>query len=336
MSEAWETVYPGGDTRCANGEDFRFHVRHAATDKLMLFWNGGGACWTGRMCDPANSTNDISRGMIYRSRPTAEYGNHPRTYDGAFALANEENPFKDWTIIFIPYITGDVHLGNRDRTYQKDDGSEFVICHRGRANSKAVLEYAARTFASPTRVFVSGASAGGIASSFYAGEVAEMYPDAEIVQFSGGSSGYRAPFPQTDQWKVWGVFDDLPEWFDAKRFRLENTRIIDFFFATAAAFPRIKFHTYDTAYDQTQTVFHTLIGFPSLLYHTLQANRAELDEILPYIRSYTAPGSFHSLLRFDELYTRKVAGVRVVDWVRDIADGKEVENVNCGNSAESR
>ena len=109
----WETIYPGGETSCANGEDYRFSVRRASADKAMIYFNGGGACWNGHMCDPANSSSDMNKGMIYRTQPTAEYGNHPGVHDGAFALDNEENPFKDWTQVFVTYCTGDVHLGER-------------------------------------------------------------------------------------------------------------------------------------------------------------------------------------------------------------------------------
>ena len=117
LADAWETIYPGGDTSCANGEDYLFHVRAADSDKAMIYFNGGGACWNGPMCDPANSSSDMKKGMIYRTQPTAEYGNDPRILHGAFALDNPKNPFRDWTQVFVTYCTGDVHLGARDTPY---------------------------------------------------------------------------------------------------------------------------------------------------------------------------------------------------------------------------
>ena len=336
FSGDWETIYPGGETSCASGEEYRFHVRRASADKAMIYFNGGGACWNGHMCDPANSSSDMNKGMIYRTQPTAEYGNHPSVHDGAFALDNKENPFKDWTQVFVTYCTGDVHLGGKDTVYQKDDGSEFTIRHRGRANSQAVLDYVGKNFPALNRVFVSGGSAGGVAAPFYAAEVASLYPGAEVLHFSGGSSGYRLPGAQTMLWETWGVFETMPEWFDAGRYNAKNTRMIDLYYAAAEAFPEIRFHQYDSAYDGAQTMFTRLLGSEALLYFPLQENHAELSAGLPYLRTYTTPGSFHTIMRFDELYTREVVGVRALDWVSDILAGKEVQNVSCGNSAQCR
>lgn len=93
---------------------------------------------------------------------------------------------------------------------------------------------------------------------------------------------------------------------------------------------------YDTAYDKAQSMFMDFINFPALLYYTLKENHKELSEAIPYFRSYTSPGDFHTMIRFDQLYTVEVAGVRLVDWVRDLAEGKYVKNIDCGNVHESR
>ena len=336
LASEWETIYPGGNTSCANGEDYLFHVRRGAADKAMLFFNGGGACWNGHMCDPINSSSDMNKGMIYRTRPTAEYGNDPRILDGVFALDNSENPFRDWTQVFVTYCTGDAHLGSRDTVYQKKDGSSITIRHRGRANSQAVMDYVTAEFPGLKQVFVSGASAGGIAAPFYAAEVASRLPEAEIMHFSGGSSGYRLPGAQSMLWDTWGVFENMPQWFDSARYTAKNSRLIDLYFAAAEAFPNIRFHQYDTAYDGAQTMFMKFMGQEVLLYYPLSENQQEFSAGLPYVRSFTAPGSFHTALRFDELYTREVSGVRAVDWVRDIASGKKVDNVHCGTASQCR
>ncbi|MDX2419040.1 MAG: pectin acetylesterase-family hydrolase [Xanthomonadales bacterium] len=336
MAGDWETIYPGGEASCANGEDYRFYVRRASTDKVMVYFNGGGACWDGHTCDPAHSSSDMNKGMIYRTQPTAEYGNHPEAFDGAFDLENPDNPFQDWTQVFVTYCTGDVHLGNRDTVYQKADGSEFTIRHRGRTNAQSALDHVRKQFPDPEKVFVSGGSAGGIAAPFYAAELAGSYPEAEILHFSGGSTGYRFPGAQTALWKTWGMFNELPQWFDTTRYQAGNTRIIDLYYAASEAHPRIRFHQYDSAYDKAQTMFVKLLGEEALLYFPLKDNHTELKAGLPYLRSYTTPGNFHTLLRFNELYTREVSGTRALDWINAILSAEEMEDVSCGNSAQCR
>ncbi|HAN27311.1 MAG TPA: hypothetical protein DCP75_06255, partial [Haliea salexigens] len=67
-SDPWETIYPGGDTQCATGTPYSFHVRRANPEKVMIFFNGGGACWSAGSCD-------ISGKPTYRPFANAEAGN---------------------------------------------------------------------------------------------------------------------------------------------------------------------------------------------------------------------------------------------------------------------
>lgn len=322
----WHTVYPGGDTLCADGSPYAFHVRKGSSEKLMLFFNGGGACWSADSCDPAG--NRAEGGFSYRVQATPEWGNDPRTLDGAFALDKPENPFRDWTQVFAAYCTGDVHLGTRDMIYHREDGSEVSIHHRGRINARAVLDYARKHFGDAGHILVSGASAGAVASPILAAEVAADFPEAEVIHFAGGGGGYRMP-PPVMLWRNWGVFNDLPAWFDARRHTMDNTGLLDLYRVAAGAFPDIRFHQYDNAYDQVQELFMARLGHPAELLPGLDANRAELAETVPHLRGYTADGEFHTVLRFSELYTRSSGGVRALDWIRDLADGGEVANVHC-------
>ncbi len=50
LEPGWTTIAPGGETSCALGTAFEFHVKPGASDKLFVFLNGGGACWTGAQC----------------------------------------------------------------------------------------------------------------------------------------------------------------------------------------------------------------------------------------------------------------------------------------------
>lgn len=324
--DAWQTVRPGGDTLCADGSPYEFHVREGDPGKVMLFFNGGGACWSAQSCDPANNPADGR--FTYRVGAGPDWGNDPRALGGAFDTDNPANPFRDWTQVFAAYCTGDVHLGTRDMTYRRDDGSTMTIHHRGRINARAVLDYLYQHYEAPGRVLVSGASAGAVASPLLAAEVAGHYPQADIVQFAGGGGGYRMP-PPTPLWRNWGVFQNLPAWFDGERYTDQNTGLLDLYRVAAGAFPDIRFHQYDNAYDQVQELFLEKLGHPAELLPGLDANREELAEELPYFRAYTAAGEFHTLLRFPVLYTEASAGVPALDWVRDLAAGKTVPTVHC-------
>ena len=52
LEPGWNVIEPGGDTVCSDGTPYKFFVRPGAADKLMVYFQGGGACWTGGTCDP--------------------------------------------------------------------------------------------------------------------------------------------------------------------------------------------------------------------------------------------------------------------------------------------
>ena len=51
----WETIYPGGDTICSRGTDFRFYLRGGDPSKVMIYFQGGGACWDDLTCSIADA-----------------------------------------------------------------------------------------------------------------------------------------------------------------------------------------------------------------------------------------------------------------------------------------
>lgn len=330
-ADEWQTIHPGGETTCATGTPFNFHVRRAAGEHLLIFFNGGGACWSAETCDVTGRSGGQP---TYRAFATAEAGNDPRTLDGVFALDNPDNPLRDWSQVFVSYCSGDVHLGTADAEYQRPDGSRFTIRHRGRANALAALDWVFEQFPAPQRILVAGGSAGALASPVMAALVAHHYREAEVIQFAGGGGGYRLP-PPTRLWQTWGTFEGLPAIFDPA-YTAEDTSIIDLYRMAAEAAPRVTFHQYDNAYDAVQEQFHALLGAPVELLAGLDRNRSELRAALPYFRGYTAPGEFHTLLRYDELYTRQTDGVAARDWLSAIAAGERVDDVHCGSAAACR
>ena len=100
----WETVVPGGDCACADGSEFNFWTRQADPTKVVLFLEGGGACFDATTCAfTADSTT-----YDWNISPDDD----PALMSGIFDFANPENPFADYSFVYVPYCTGDVHLGN--------------------------------------------------------------------------------------------------------------------------------------------------------------------------------------------------------------------------------
>ena len=322
LSPGWNTIKPGGETRCANGEPYQFSVKKGDPQKLMVFFNGGGACSSGDVCDVNTEPT------TYRHLADMPH-NDPNTRDGAFALDNAQNPFRDWAQVFVSYCTGDVHLGAKDHTYEKSDGSTILIHHRGKANAQTALDWIFANIDTPERIFVSGGSAGAIAAPYYASILAGIYKESEIVHFSGGAGGFGGD-PAAGLPPSWGVATDVPAPFTDDV--AGTTDFLDFYRIAAKHHPRIRFHQYNTAYDAVQEKFLQFGGITTPLHPILMKNLDTLKADLPYFRSFTTKGDFHTLLRFDELYTRSVGDQAVLDWVTDISKGNEVEDVSCGDA----
>ena len=327
--DPWATVVPGGATRCADGEPYRFHVREADPARLLIYFNGGGACWSARTCDPAREPT-----FVPGAGPGS--GNDPRGLGGAFDLAAADNPFRDWSQVFVSYCTGDLHLGAATARYRGPEGRIVTVAHAGRANADAALADTYRRFPDARQIVVAGGSAGALASPLYAAVVAARYPAASVTQLGGGAAGYRVPAPAR-LWRAWGALPALPVALPAAGIRADSLDMLDLHRLAAAAAPRIRFHSYDNAYDAVQERFQALLGKPRELLAGLDSNLDALHADLPYFRSYVAGGEQHTLLRHDELYTRETAGVRALSWLRAVIDpAADAPNVHCGCDGECR
>lgn len=321
LEPGWTTVAPGGETSCALGTPYEFHVKPGRKDRLFVFLNGGGACWNGNQC----SLEEEPTPYI----PTAQIEhNDPRQLKGVFDETRDENPLKEWTQVFVSYCTGDVHLGYRDATYDSWK-EEFTVHHRGRANTRAVLDWVYANVAAPERVFVAGSSAGGIAAPWYAVEIAQHYPDAAISVLGDGAGGYRDA-AVAGLMENWGFWEDAPDWIMQGG---TPASFEDIWIRAAKAEPRLTLAQFDNAYDDVQEMFLKLLGTETRLHPLVEANRKDLDGAIPGFRSYVAGGTSHTLIRYNRLYTYEVGGMKAADWFRALAEGEEMESVTCGEAA---
>ena len=103
----WQRVEPGGATRCARGGKYAFWIRKADPKKLLVFFQGGGGCFDVTTCEPGSVWFD----------DRVDASDDPTTAGGILELERSDNPFRDYSIVYIPSCTGDVHTGTRVVTY---------------------------------------------------------------------------------------------------------------------------------------------------------------------------------------------------------------------------
>jgi hypothetical protein len=324
---AWTQIDPGGNTICSNGTPYAFFARPAAesSNKLLIHFQGGGACWFGEICD-------LTRSPTYD--PFVDDSDNPGANPaGIFDFENEENPFSDYNMVMVPYCTADVHIGSRVSTYPveaKDDlpAGEVTIHHNGYVNATTVLDWTFENVQEPETVFVTGCSAGSIPSPFYTQFVAQAYPDARIEQLGDASGGYRIPDGSLMTLRNWGTMGILPvEYAD---FSLRAMNFEHFYMTSAALFPNISFTQFNAANDQVQQSFLGLTGVDAAVADTLEANLADIEASVPdNFANFTVGGDSHCVTMTPDFYTFGANGERIVDWVAALAAGEDVTDVVC-------
>jgi len=185
----WHTVAFNGNTMCSDGSAFSIYVRKGTSKNIMIHFSGGGACWDDTTCANPISLKTIfdgnSRNLKSFYFPTL-FRFFPKALGGIADNENPTNAFRDWTIVFIPYCTGDLHIGNVTSTYTFE-GKKIEIHHNGRNNSLMALNWVFSNFKEADKIMVSGESAGAYASAFWTPYVADHYSGKKIYQVSDGA-----------------------------------------------------------------------------------------------------------------------------------------------------
>lgn len=322
VEPGWNEFIPGGETTCSDGSAYKFFARPGDPGKLMVYLQGGGGCWTRETCDENLSPS-------YNIR-IGEF--HPTRYRGIFDFDNPDNPFGDYSIVFAPYCTGDVHLGASDTVYDPVESAEqpLTIHHQGFDNVQAVLDFAYQEFPAPSEIFVTGSSAGAMPSPYYAVQLATHYPDARVSQLGDGAGGYRRGPDSVrphEAWNTLSVMTQHPAWAEEENDSFNYERI---YIGAAKYLPDVQFAEYDTAEDSVQKRFLALSGNEtSNLQEYIQANQADIRAEADNFVSYIAGGDVHTILGRPEFYTYTVGDVSVRDWVADLAAGRPLSDVSC-------
>lgn len=314
----WRKVAATPNCECSDGSDFHFWVHRGSTERLVFYLEGGGACFSAQTCGPATPS--------YTRNLSGDTGDSPAD-GGIFDLTNEDNPFKDDSIVFVPYCSGDLHLG--DATHDYGDG--VVIEHNGATNSGTALTAAATTFPDVTEVVVAGSSAGSAPTPAYAGIAQDLFPDAKVTAIADGSGA----FPGTEAITLavaefWGSEAALPRWPETEGDPLIAWSLPGLYVQASKHAPDITFAKIDTAYDETQESFVALAGFPGDdLLTMIDDNTAESEAGGAAIHSWVGPGELHTILGRDELYTTEVEGNSLLEWITGVVDGEDVADVHC-------
>ena len=96
--------------RCTR-QPYEFYVTPADKHASRVYFQGGGGCWNERNCGLI-----VSRPSMRSSTTPIVHGSKHAT--GVFDLGRCAQSAQDYTIVFAPYCTADVHLGVRTGSFR--------------------------------------------------------------------------------------------------------------------------------------------------------------------------------------------------------------------------
>ncbi|MBC7769100.1 MAG: hypothetical protein H7124_09970 [Phycisphaerales bacterium] len=316
---------PGADAA------FKFWARRGASNNLVVFFDGGGACWDNLTCSvPRLAVNTREEDGFYKAELLP--GDDPNTLSGVFDLDNPRNPLRDWSFVFVPYCTGDVHSGSNTATYtDPDTGETFTLEHRGADNFRVVLEWMRQNFVTPEQIVVTGSSAGAYGAATHFAPIRAAFPAGRALMLGDAGQGVATrDFLQSrnGSWRY-----QLPESvFGADG---EVTADEDIVGMLAAHYPDDRFAQYTTAQDLTQTAFYALMGVPGACRAWTQKMATDLSrrQTAPNFRSYVAVGQSHTILRSPLFYSQRSGGAPFAEWLAAALsdEGDDWTNRACEN-----
>ena len=296
-------------------------------DKLLVEFEGGGVCWTEENCDAANLyTTSVNVNAKLASLNIGV---------GIQDHANPENPFEDWNHLFVPYCSGDLHIGeatNPAANYGK-----------GSANGRAAFDWVTEKVASTASLMVTGCSAGGFGAHFWAPLYMLAYPGSQHFHFGDSGMGVVTDNMLIGTRDVWGVEKFLTQGavpgYDNIDFEFEGG-FQDFtptiYIEMAREFPNATFSTFTSNADIVQIGFLLADGQLSAPLTWTRDMRFIVDEVLAAtadtknFASYINAGSSHCIIPMNAFYSTKVNGVSLAGWLSDMVNGKEIAlNVDC-------
>ena len=339
------------EPRCGfdDDSDYHFFVKRGSVNKVVMYYQGGGACWENLTC-----------GIPVCKDGADPISDDPDNATSGFAdLSNPNNPFKDWNIVFVTYCTCDIHFGDVDQVYS-GPLPDVTISHRGFENAKVAEKFAREHFLNPEIVFVTGSSAGAYGALFHGPLLHETWPASVFSVLGDAGNGVITPEFLQNEFENWNFLANLPPDIPGVEESITSGEgMVAYIDAVADYYPDSNWGHYSTSYDGGsggQTGFYNVMLNDSNPLAALtwwgascQFNEVMVDQatetssrVPDNYRYYIGTGSRHTMYGNDKVYTDQSGGESqtIVDWVQDMivfdpatsspSDWQNVECSDCG------
>jgi len=295
----------GNGPICIAGTPYSVYTRAGNPHKLLVFEQGGGACWQN----------------FYFCNVLAEDQAPPGPADGIWDFDNPDNPFADYSIVYMPYCDGSVFSGDNDVA---DPSFPFgpVRFHRGLRNQSAGMDVAAATFPDAKKITVAGSSAGGVGAAGFA---------PFLVRFKYGNGVDLSVFNDAGPVavnlnEVAGITARANDWNFGQFYPASCTDCSDTGQATEIIKWRlandvtIREAIYETDADGTNRFFlQPPFGMSQADFRALiESEHGEINAAYPlrYKRFFVTADTSHTALQAPLFYTQDANGFPLKDWTK--------------------
>ena len=334
ISPTGTITYQGKDLTptCMNSSPYSFFAKRGSENKLVMYYQGGGACWEQLTCLIPVCDNSVNPGG----------SDNPNTWTSGFAdLTNPDNPFKDWNIVLVSYCSCDIHFGDAAQDYNNNNpATPLHVEHRGFHNAKVVEKWARERFLDPEVVFVTGSSAGAYGAIFHAPLLEDVWKSSEFRVLGDAGNGVITPSFLQNEFNNWNFKANLPTTIPGVVEAIDNgTGVPAYMQAVAKYFPETNWANYSAAFDGGsggQTGFYNVMlngnnpvfgafwwqascAFNQKMHQQAVDTEAAVAANDNNYRYYIGTGSRHTMWGHNKVYSDTTGGVpTIVDWVNEM------------------
>lgn len=174
----WYRYSPEGLV-CSNGEPYHGCFKVGKENKLLILFNGGGVSIDDFTAARPNSIFEEPTGLNFYFSDVFLIADY--MVRNGIPEVRDENPFKDWSMIVVPYASGDFHTGTNDFHYHDDELGDGIIHHHGHINLHKLLDGFKKYIRNPEKLLVTGLSAGGFATALLTDDIMDSFPECPDV-----------------------------------------------------------------------------------------------------------------------------------------------------------
>lgn len=304
---------------CIAGSEYSAFTRQGNPAKLLILLQGGGACWDG-LLDQCNIFAEAQDPRFFQN--------------GIWDTGREDNPFADYSVVYLPYCDGSVFIGDN---VVENDPLYGTRQHRGLRNLSAGMDLARQTFPNASRITVAGTSAGGVGAAAFAPFLTRFLYGNKVRQLTvlndagpivGNPDAVDAAKARANDWKFEQFYpasctdcDPLGQQTALIHWRLENDSAVrEVFYGTDGDATDIRFTSANVPgfppvipFDPANGVF----GLSQAQYRDLiETEHGALEAAFPnrYKRFIVSGDASHTALQSPLFYSQQVDGVVLNDW----------------------